>query len=382
MTIPTTEDRTISLNQSLSNGPSGVALLHIERALAGHTSWSEAHSHVREAAAGSIDGGDHTGLYYGAPAMAFVLHTANEDGRSRYLQALAVLDKHVTRVTRRRLAVAERRIEANEHTLFHEYDLFYGLVGLGTLLLARRPNSETFADVLSHLVRLSRPRLHDGVELPGWWVAHDPDPLLPTPGGHANLGMAHGAAGILALLALAADRGHVVDGQREAIEQLLTWFDTWRQESSDGPWWPQWITRPALRARRPDQAAPGRPSWCYGGIGIARALQLAAIAVDDSARQHSAEQALLASLAKSNLARINDPGLCHGMAGIYQTVHRAACDSTDPALRRRLPALAEDLGRLACATVHRDDGLLTGRAGVELALETARQTAPPRSGWA
>jgi hypothetical protein len=60
------------------------------------------------------------------------------------------------------------------------------------------PGSDDLGDLLRYVVRLTEPRRHDGPLPPGWWVDHDPDPVLPSPGGHANAGTAHGAAGLLA----------------------------------------------------------------------------------------------------------------------------------------------------------------------------------------
>ncbi|WP_071812749.1 lanthionine synthetase LanC family protein [Lentzea guizhouensis] len=135
--------------------------------------------------------------------------------------------------------------------------------------------SDELAGVLRYLVTLvTRPHHDGGMLLPGWWVMRDPDTTMPTPGGHANFGMAHGAAGLLSLLALATVCGRLVDGQHEAIATLTHWFDRWCQDGPAGPWWPQWITREELRAGRPACAHPGRVSWCYGAVRIARALQL------------------------------------------------------------------------------------------------------------
>lgn len=368
--------------QSLARGAAGTALLHIERAWCGSGSWETAQTHIRRAATGPVDAGEHAALYYGAPALAFMLHTA-ADRHPRYRAACEMLDKHVHRLTRRRLANAINRIERDEPTTFAEYDLFHGLTGIGALLLRNDARSDTFAEVLRYVVRLTRPQHHDGVELPGWWVAHDPDEIVSTPGGHANFGMAHGAAGLLALLALAAARGRVVDGQYEAIAVLTDWFDLWRQNSADDPWWPEWITREELHAGRPAQPGPGRPSWCYGAIGIARARQLAALATDDPRRQEAAEDALAASLTDPQLDRITESGLCHGIAGVYQTAYRAAHDARSPAIGQRLPELAARLAPHADRIKHHEDhgGLLTGGAGVALALETTERTATPRTGW-
>lgn len=375
----TTDEAT---GQSLARGAAGTALLHVERAWAGSGSWDTAHTHIRRALAGPVDAADHAGLYYGAPAIAFLLHTA-ADRHPHYRAAAAALDEHVQRLARRRVAGALGRIQRGQLATFAEYDLFYGLTGIGALLLRHRPGSDVLAGILRYVVRLTKPRHHDGVELPGWWVAHDPDEILPTPGGHANFGMAHGAAGLLAFLALATLHGCVVDGQHQAIAMLTAWFDRWRQDHADGPWWPHWITRQELRSGHPAQARPGRASWCYGTVGIARALQLAALVTGDRPGQHAAEDALAASLTDTQLDRITEPGLCHGIAGIYQTTYWAARDARAPALARLLPALAARLAQHASSLGDHSGpgGLLTGGAGATLALETTRRTTPPHTGW-
>jgi hypothetical protein len=368
--------------QSLARGAVATALLHVERAWAGSGSWSTAQAHIRAAAAQPVDAAEHAGLYYGAPAIAFLLHAA-ANRHSRYRNAATALDDHVLRLARRRLANTAGRMQRDEPATFAEYDLFYGLTGIGALLLQRHPDSDVLAGILRYVVTLAtQPRIQDGVALPGWWVAHDPDEILPTPGGHLNFGMAHGAAGLLSFLALATLAGRLVKGQHDAITALTGWFDRWRRDGPDGPWWPQWITREDLSTGRPAQAGPGRVSWCYGTVGIGRALQLAALAIGDTRRQDAAEDALAASLTDAQLDRITEPGLCHGIAGIYQTTYRAARDARTPRLAQRLPILAARLAHHAAPpgeTV--GDGLLTGRAGIGLALETTRHAAQPHTGW-
>ena len=372
--------------QSLARGAVATALLHVERAWAGSESWGTAQAHIRAVAAQPVDAAEHAGLYYGAPAIAFLLHTA-AGHHSRYRSAAEALDEHVLSLARRRLARAARRIERGEPATFAEYDLFYGLTGIGALLLQHHPDSDVLAGILRYVVTLTtRPCTQDGVALPGWWVAHDPDEILPTPGGHLNFGMAHGAAGLLSFLALATLAGRLVEGQHDAITALTGWFDRWRQDGPDGPWWPQWITREDLHTGRPTQTGPGRVSWCYGKVGIGRALQLAAMAIGDTQRQDAAEDALAAGLTDAHLNRITEPGLCHGIAGIYQTTYRAARHARTPRLAQRLPILA---ARLAQHTTPPSsgpgetvgDGLLTGRSGIGLALETTRHAAQPHTGW-
>lgn len=367
--------------QSLDTGDSGAALLHVELALTGAGTWRDAHDAIIRAAAEPVDASPSGCLLHGAPAIAFVLHAAQADGQPRYRDAAAALGRHVDRIARQRLDAAHTRITSGRPGTFSEHDLFYGLTGIGAVVLRTAPDGDTLGAILGYLTQIvTRPLALDGIQVPGWWAARDPDPLHPTPGGHANLGAAHGAAGILAFVSLAAIGGHAVDGQHEAIAMLCEWYDRWAQDTPTGRWWPEWLTLSDLHADRPAQRGPGRPSWCYGTPGIARALQLAAIATADPARQAAAERALAASLAPECLATLTSPGLCHGLAGAYQAAARAAADAITPAVARRLPGAAATL-TAAASTRTGSTALLTGDTGTRLAAETARRSAAPISGW-
>lgn len=380
--VPTPEATQDESAASLAKGAVAVALLHVERALSGCGTWATAHTWVRGATRSEVDAADHAGLFYGAPAISFLLHTAQADGVERYGPALTTLDAHVTGIAHRRVDAALARIDRAELPEFAEYDLFYGLTGIGRLLLRTDPGSDALGRILDYLVRLTRPLYIDKTLFPGWWTSHDPDPLQPTPGGHANLGVAHGITGPMALLSHALRRGITVDGQTEAIAGIGAHLDTWQRDGERGPWWPRWLTREELRSGHVLQEGPGRPSWCYGTPGIARALQLAAIATGDTARQTRAEHALAVCVSDpAQLDRITDAGLCHGWAGLYQTIWRAAHDALTPEMGARLPHLADRLALHANTYTVQHPGLLVGAAGTALALHTMTSTTPPRTGW-
>jgi hypothetical protein len=369
--------------QSLASGAAGIALLHIERAHAGLGPWRRAHAWISNAAAGQISAADIVGLYLGAPAIAFMLHAA-QGPVARYADALSVLNAHVCQIAHRRVEVAMNRIVRGEPCVFAEYDIFSGLTGIGAYLLRADPGGRALERVLSYLVALTRPVRADGQNLPGWWVSHGPRPRSPgqCPGGHGNLGAAHGVSGPLLLLAQATRRGVTVDGQPEAMIAICDWLGRWRQDGDAGPWWPPWVSLPDLRAGRPAQRGAGRPSWCYGTTGIGRAMQLAGIALNDPRRQRAAEDALGRCLANpAQLTRITDAGMCHGWAGVYQTAWRAARDATTPAIAATLPSLTAALTSHARPIAEGDPGFLDGDAGTALALHTAAQDAAPISGW-
>jgi hypothetical protein len=320
-------------------------------------------------------------LFFDVPALAFVTHAAAGNTR-RYQRALTRLDTATEEVTRARLAAAHARIDNGDRPAVAEFDLIRGLTGLGAYHLCQAPHAEVTAAVLAYLVRLTEPLPgHDG--LPGWWTEHGPTGQPPPdyPGGHGNFGMAHGITGPLALLALTLRHGVVVDGHDEAIARICAWLDDWQQNHSAGPWWPRTITLDEARTGHCKQTGPLQPSWCYGTPGIARAQQLAALATGDTTRRQIAETALLGCLNDpGQLARIVDPSLCHGAAGLLHTAWRAAGDAATGELSTHLPRLAALLVE-RLQTAPRSIELLEGSTGAALALHTAAAGTAPRSGW-
>jgi hypothetical protein len=380
-TLPPNQSRR---HHSLAKGTVGIALLHIERAHAGIGGWDVVHTWLKAAASADVSAADDACLYNGAPALAFVLQAASADGSGRYVRVLEALDNAIDGLAQRRVDDAVARIVRGELAGLAEYDLINGLSGIGAHLLRRAPRSATFGRLLSYLVRLTQPMRIDGQLLPGWWTGHDPyfRHSADYPGGHGNFGMAHGVAGPLALLSLALLRGHAVDGQDEAIGRICAWFDTWRQHHDLGPWWPQWITDHERHTGRSIQRGPGRPSWCYGTPGIARAQQLAGLATGDRSRTQMAEQAIAGCLSDPvQLGRISDFSLCHGWASLFATAWRAAENATTPIIAERLSAVRERLLLHAAPSAGDGIGLLEGDAGVALALHMAEHHVSPISGW-
>ncbi|MET8623761.1 lanthionine synthetase C family protein [Kitasatospora sp. NPDC004669] len=380
-TSAATEDEQAWAAQSLDSGAAGTALLHIERARTGHGDWKQAHAWITRATAHQLNGSPSAGLFLGVPAVAFVLHAAT-DPPQRFQTARTVLDHHVRDIAHQRAHAGLARITSGQPPRFHEYDLLYGLTGIGALLLRTQPGSAALEHVLTYLVALTRPLNYQGQRLPGWWVGHGPrwhDGAYHGPQ-HLNLGAAHGITGPLLLLSQAACQGMTVPGQLDAIRTVCAWLDLWQQHGPAGAWWPETVTTAEITAGRPKQSRPGRPSWCYGTPGIARAGQLAALALGDEQQQRGYERALADCAADpTQLQQITDPGLCHGWSGLYQTLWRAAQDATTPDLPRMLPVLGEQL-RQAADTAH-GDGFLNGRAGTALALATHTTNQPPATGW-
>ncbi|WP_410580154.1 lanthionine synthetase C family protein [Amycolatopsis sp. lyj-108] len=378
--LPPTEEPEPGWSQSLATGAPGIALLHLENARSGAASWDSARQWVAAMTRGPVTAKpDAAGLYRGVPAVAFTLHAAGHDGVAA---SLGTLDRHIATLTRHRLARAHERIDRAELPLLREFDLISGLTGIGAALLHRHGRSDLAEQVLAYLVRLTEPIRHDGDLLPGWWCPTGPRGQSTNPwrGGHGNLGLAHGIAGPLALLATAMRRGTTVPGHADAIERIATWLDSWRCGAGSEVWWPGTISYSEWRTRTVRQPGPQRPSWCYGTPGLARAQQLAALALADTRRQRAAETALARCVRdEGQLALLRDASVCHGWAGLVHTVRRAAADATeDSDLPQALPGLDARLrDHLHRCGQPADPGLLEGHAGIQLVqLAQATNTAP------
>ncbi|MGW0874288.1 lanthionine synthetase C family protein [Streptomyces sp. NPDC002740] len=388
---------TDAARQHLAHGPIGIALLHIERAAAELGPWQRAHDWLAAATRRPFTSGADSHPFYGGPALAHVLACAAKHLPGAYQQDLDRLDRHVAGDVKRRLDTAHRRIDAGRLPVLAEFDAIRGLTGYGRYLLRRDATSPTLRALLEYCVRLVEPIPHDDEALPGWWALTGPSGRMDDrfPGGHGNNGMAHGVGSVLALLALGARRTVTVAGHHEAMRTVLAWLDRWKTITARGPVWPYWITRADHRAGLLKPPAPQRPSWCYGTAGLARAQQLAALALGDTKRRAQAEAALVDALTDpAQLRATVDAGLCHGVAGLAHLASRTAADAcTDtatatelhavlPCLLDRLipPGAAPEEATTALVNDRAGPGLLDGAAGIALAVLSAAGC-EPRTGW-
>jgi hypothetical protein len=107
--------------------------------------------------------------------------------------------------------------------------------------------------------------------------------------------------------------------------------------------------------------------------GIARAQQLAALALRDTSRQRLAEAAFTSCVADPLLTRrLIGRGLCHGTAGLLATARRIAADAITPMSITPI----EDLYRQTAPAKDEPAGLLDGKAGSDLAA-----TGTTRTSW-
>jgi hypothetical protein len=268
------------------------------------------------------------------------------------------------------------------------YDLVSGLTGLGVYALERLPDplaADCLEQVVNRLEELAE-RSEAGVT---WWT---PAGLLPSdqraqaPHGYANLGVAHGVPGAIAVLAGAAAAGVAVERSRALATRAVSWLLEQRLPEEGTVRFAYWLT-PAETPR------PARSAWCYGDPGIAAALLSAARCLGEPAWEHEAlELAVHAARRPVEESGVTDAGLCHGAAGLghifnrlYQSTGEAELASAarfwlGRALELRRPG--HGVAGFVADTAGEDPrqwerGFLMGAAGIALALVAAVSEAEP-----
>jgi hypothetical protein len=371
---------------TLGSGSPGLALAFAGAARDTARQAPRAHAYLTAATrAVSARPGTASGTFKGPGALAFAVLVAHRT-TGGYVSALQRFDAYQRDLVRTVLPPVEDR----PLPTIGRYEVVRGLTGVGRYLLARAEScEEPLTAVLDYLVRLSLGTVeHQGASVPRWWALDAPrtgsEPEFP--GGHLNLGLSHGVAGPLALLALAWEQGVRVPGQREAIEATAELLRTWAVADRYGLFWPGYLS--FAQWRRGPAAYDGSakwPAWCYGTPGVSRALQLAGRALG---------RADLSALARASVNRllvlpredwgIDDHALCHGWAGALHQLGRLDEQWRDPRLAELRDEIAAVLGaafdpalpfglRFTMTKVpfaSDISGYLDGAAGVALALDS------------
>ena len=277
----------------------------------------------------------------------------------------------------------------------HDYDLIGGLVGLGVYALEQLPAPapiECLREIINRLHELAE-RTRDGIT---WFTAPE---LLPEwqrevcPNGYYNLGLAHGVPGVIAMLARVCAATKVPRAARAKARSLLdgavAWLLTNKQADSSNAFFPGWIG-PNVEIRE------GRIAWCYGDLGVAVALLLAARCVNQPDWEQEAI-GIAKDVARRPVerSRVRDCGLCHGAAGVGHLFNRLF-QATGKALfkktarfwfQRALEMRREGEGIAGFSAVRGEPaeqtsripapGLLEGAAGIGLALLAAATGVEP-----
>ena len=267
------------------------------------------------------------------------------------------------------------------------YDLISGLVGFGVYALERlpRPGGRECLERVVARLRETAERRPDGLT---WRTV--PELMLPKeledfPQGNFNVGVAHGVPGVIPVLAQSCALG--LDA-RDLLDGAVAWLFAQKLPEGADSFFPYSVA--------PDfEPRPTRLAWCYGDLGIAVTLLVAARAVGEAGWEREALEIARRAATRREVSGVVDAGLCHGAAGNAHLFNRLYQATGDSILRE---AALHWLGRTL--DFHQpgqgvggylmwimgegeeldwrpDAGFLTGSAGVGLALLAAATAIEP-----
>ncbi|SBT89782.1 Lanthionine synthetase C-like protein [Streptomyces sp. DI166] len=370
---------------SLSHGQAGTALLHLYAARAGLGDRETAFTHIREAVLSTrVVPLENPGIFGGTSGLALALADCAAD-EPRFLPSLHRVHEQLA------AQVLDTDYRAVERVLSDaDYDWIGGAAGvLAYLATVEDPSPavrEAVRRLLDYLVWLSEPAQAE--RTPRRWLLV-PDAYPPVgdyharyPHGYLNLGYSHGVPGVAAALAAAVAAGHRHPGLESAVATLTSWILGHRTADEFGPLWHDGVPVDEHGEERPRTHGHDRIAWCYGTAGVASALLDVARATGDSDLLTTAVTAFEAVLRRAEQAGPLSPTLCHGQAGLLMMCRAFAPWSR--LARERTPVLLDrlldhsDEARPAVFADHEvpgnlvdDPGLLTGAAGVALAILAA-----------
>ena len=366
-TLPAPEDP--ACGPSLAGGHAGFALVFAYAGLAAAGGRREAFHHRARAhleAAADLNAADGPGLFAGWTGVAWTVD---------HLQRLGLLE-----------AGEDLNVDLDEALLALLEpgawrglpELIDGLAGIGLYALDR-PEAPRARRIITRVLAL----------LQATAVATPSGLAWPEPEGGFNLGVAHGHSGVIGLLAEATPRGFAVAAA--LLEPALAWLLSCKAHHPDGS-----IFGRAFEPNRPADPEGCRLSWCYGDLGIAPVLMLAALRTGRRAWREEAVQLALACAARPEpWAGVRDAGLCHGAAGnahlcnrLYQATGLAPLKACARAWYEGVLALRQKetaCGGYRAFTGTLDarqpwtpvPGLLMGSAGIALSLLAATTGVEP-----
>ena len=197
-----------------------------------------------------------------------------------------------------------------------QYDLLHSGLGLGVYFLERWLGGQRDNSLSRIIESLNQARVPDH-KYRSW-----PYNFSHNKGeGSFNLGLAHGVPSIIGFLANCLAAGVPYDGLSELLEESVEWL--LKQEIQEDR-----IScfATCMINGQPD-TTDCRLAWCYGDLGIAATLLLAARASGRSDWKEAALRIMRKATQRPvDQSGVKDAGFCHGTAGIayiFQKFHRA-----------------------------------------------------------
>jgi len=191
----------------------------------------------------------------------------------------------------------------------NHYDYLYGYLGIGLGLL----------NIKSEFALRCIQQLHQNKKYSNNKIYWTSKGLKGDTDG--DLGLAHGAAGVLAILTKFYSKNIDKDCCFGLISEII---DMYRVSKMVG--------ENSIYGYSLDKKESSRLAWCYGDLGIARTIWLAGVACEKEDWKQEAVDIMLHAAKRRDLEKngVVDAGICHGTSGIAHIFNRFYRDTKLP----------------------------------------------------
>lgn len=143
-----------------------------------------------------------------------------------------------------------------------------------------------------------------------------------------SFGMAHGVPSIISFMALLAEHEVFRDKAIMIMKGALNFLQSYKKDKLSVSWYPA-----TVRLTGGADVINSRLAWCYGDLGVGKALLDAAEVLQDESLKEEALEVLLETTARRDLGecRIHDASNCHGAFGVCQIYHNLHQLTNEPA---------------------------------------------------
>lgn len=342
---------------SLSHGYSGILLLFATLdKLNEQEGWDKiAHNYVL--AIKSVietQGIEDCSLFGGLAGACFAIEYASRGG-ARYHKLLVALNALLIQRTRNELLDPLKKTISQGIPINPDfYDIVSGISGIGLYALQSTIVSDIkilLEEILLTCVVLTKEITVAEHKVPGWYVPQEfqftDDKKAAYPKGAFDIGVAHGAAGLLSFLSIAALQGVVVEGQLQAIRVLAEWIISKRKTYEDQYYWLDRVSFEEEVGESKFPSAYMMDAWCYGTAGVSRALYLASKALHDLSAQNLAIESFLSIFKRVwQGTALTNPTFCHGVSGLLIMTRLMLRDTGKDQLHEIIKKLEERLMKL------------------------------------
>lgn len=237
--------------------------------------------------------------------------------------------------------------------LIYQYDCVRGLSGiLNYILYVDSGNDENkiiIEDVLRYLIKITKRKLVNGKKVPGWHIKNEnqirEDEKIRFQNGNFDFGVAHGIAGPLAVMSIAYQKGYCIRGQKEAILTIIEEYERLALRFKDCTFWQgQYSFEDYLQSNQDNLVHKNKMSWCYGPIGILRALKLAGAALGSQQMEERGQKNIyvIAEMLSKDYC-LDSPIICHGYAGLMTLFTIEYKECANRLLKEKINELADKI---------------------------------------